>query len=73
MHKTFVRREHVAGPRTTCRRCGGPIVELAEIGWVDVRSDGSFELCTADAYGDHQPVVDPVFVRNVMSASAHHR
>jgi hypothetical protein len=53
--KPFARKEHVDGPRSTCRHCGQHIVRVPEVGWVDPVAGDSYDVCPGDPFGNHDP------------------
>lgn len=56
--KTWVRREDLAGLRSSrCRTCGQLIVEVPEVGWIDPDRGDTYDLCPLDPWANHDPDV----------------
>ena len=36
-----------------CRHCGQPLAWVDQVGWVDTTPGDSYDMCEADAYGNH--------------------
>jgi hypothetical protein len=55
MRAWYVDRINETATRT-CRGCGHPLAWVDEVGWVDTAT-GTYDMCEADAYGNHEPIV----------------
>jgi hypothetical protein len=53
--KVLIHRSRPSGELTRCQHCHQSICFVPEVGWLDPGLGHSYDICPADAYGNHLP------------------